>query len=139
MMTILWDAEREGNPITSPLRRPRKSNFADLLHGRARRVQHEVERRGLFRPDVLVNQKTLPVRRDVVSEQIGGRDRRPCANRKQIARRGGRKGSIRADGSLRQHLVRSDVKDRCAISAPAWLGAAATRYLPLAGRARKCG
>src|SRR5579863_6718134 len=109
------------------------------LHGRSGCMHHDVQRRGLFRLDVLIDEEALAVWSDVVGEQVGGRDRRPRVDGKQVARRSRRKSSLGADLSFGQHLLWSDVEDGFAIATPARLGAATARNLPLAGSCRKRG
>src|ERR1035441_6347714 len=91
----------------------------------------------MLRFHITVHQEALPVFGHVVSKNVRRRNRSAAVNLEQRRRRSGGENRFAVDLHRHQHAAGCNIENFLAVSAPAWLGAAAARHLPFSRRAGK--
>src|SRR5260370_2618362 len=102
-------------------------------------IQHNRQGRDARRLHIAVHQEPLAVFADVVTEDVGGRDRRSSVKLEERRRRAGGKSAECADRYRGQRPCAAKVENFFAVSAPAGFGPAAARDLPLSHCTWECG
>src|SRR5215468_5622241 len=107
-----------------------------LLLALVRRVQNDRQRNRMLRLHEAVHDEAVAILRNVIGEQISGRNHASCVFLKQGHRRAAAEGTLSIDRHGGQHAAGCDVEEFFTVPPPTRLASASARDLPFAGGTR---